>query len=144
MSDIVFEDISWHEAVKRTAAPGVDLITVGTEIPNPTSVMHSRKLKALMSEWRKEYDQIILDTPPFGMITDSAPVIQRMADGIVLVARFKATDSTQLRETAESLEHIRARVIGTVLTAYKHGESRDYYTRGDDSSRYEAYAESVG
>jgi Mrp family chromosome partitioning ATPase len=119
----------------------VDLITVGTEIPNPTSVMHSRKLKALMSEWRKEYDQIILDTPPFGMITDSAPVIQRMADGIVLVARFKATDSTQLRETAESLEHIRARVIGTVLTAYKHGESRDYYTRGDDSSRYEAYAE---
>jgi capsular exopolysaccharide synthesis family protein len=144
IAEIFYDKCSLNEAIRPTIAPGVHLISVGENIPNPAAVMQSRKLRELIDRVKKEFDHVIVDTPPYGVITDAAPVMQK-ADGIILVARFGDTQVNELNHTVENLNRIRANVLGTALTAYRHKQSADYYYYNeytyDSYQAYEAYQE---
>ncbi|NBB77378.1 MAG: polysaccharide biosynthesis tyrosine autokinase, partial [Bacteroidetes bacterium] len=127
LAEIFYENFEMDLTIKKTMAPGVDVITSGGKIPNPSALMHSQKMSHFLDEVKSKYDHIILDTPPFGVITDAAPMIRNMADGIVLVAKFNDTEMNELNHAVQNLKCINANVIGVVLTAYKHKKSRDYY-----------------
>jgi len=144
IAEIFYDDKSKASAIKPTLAPGLHIITAGRSIPNPSAVMQSEKLRNFLDGLKEKYDHIIVDTPPYGVITDSAPMMQH-ADGIILVAKFGETQMNELNHTVENLKRIRANVIGTVLTAYRHKKSADYYYYNEytyDSYRaYEEYQE---
>jgi Mrp family chromosome partitioning ATPase len=80
-----------------------------------------------------------VDSAPYGIITDSAPIMS-MADGVVLVVRFGVAESGQLDQTLENLKRIRAGILGTVLTGYDHEQSSDYYyTSNTYYNSYKSY-----
>lgn len=142
----VFYDSKPSEiAIKPTIAPGVHLLTAGRSIPNPAAVMQSAKLRDLLNSVKESYDHVIIDTPPYGVITDAAPLM-KMADAVVIVTRFGETQTNELTHTIENLKRINANIAGTVVTAYKHRESADYYYSNeytyDTYSAYEEYQES--
>ena len=132
--EVLFEDVTLEEAIKPSAARNIDLLTAGKKTPNPSAINQSESLRTLIEELKNRYDHILIDTAPYGIITDAAPMM-RLADGIVVSAKFNLTKETQLVHTLENLERIHARVLGTVLTAFDHHKSSDYYY-GNDSYYY--------
>lgn len=139
--EYLFGDVALDEAVRPSSVvPGVDILTAGREAPNPTMITQSRKFRELILSLQKEYDHILIDTPPYGIITDSAPMIQ-LADGVIVVSQFAVTKVNELDSTLENLNRINARVLGTVLNGYKHAESADYYNTASNQYyyNYEAY-----
>jgi Mrp family chromosome partitioning ATPase len=84
---------------------------------------------------KDDYDHIIIDSPPFGIISDAAPLIGE-ADGVILVARFNQTKDPELDLTIDNLKKVKANVIGTVMTAFDPKKSTGYYY----SSYYYKYA----
>jgi capsular exopolysaccharide synthesis family protein len=145
IAELFYDKATEEDAIRPTAAPGVDIITSGQKIPNPSAVLHSKKMVEFINELKEEYDHIIIDSPPYGVITDAAPLIQHAADGILLVAQFGETQVNELNHTVENLQQIRADVLGSVLTAYRYKESRDYYYYNeytyDSYQAYEDYKE---
>jgi capsular exopolysaccharide synthesis family protein len=145
ISELFYDKATRQQAIRETAAPGVDILTSGQKIPNPSAVMHSKKMAEFINSLKKEYDHIIIDSPPYGIITDAAPLIQTVADGILLVAQFGETQVNELNHAVENLKRIRADVLGSVLTAYRYKESRDYYYYNeytyDSYQAYEDYKE---
>ncbi|MCG2591077.1 GumC family protein [Rhodohalobacter sulfatireducens] len=145
IAELFYDKATEEDAIRSTAAPGVDIITSGQKIPNPSAVLHSKKMVEFINELKNEYDHIIIDSPPYGVITDAAPLIQHAADGILLVAQFGETQVNELNHTVENLQQIRADVLGSVLTAYRYKESRDYYYYNeytyDSYQAYEDYKE---
>jgi Mrp family chromosome partitioning ATPase len=75
---------------------------------------------------QQQYDRVILDTAPFGIITDSASFMKR-ADGVVVVTRFGQTDTGELEHTLAQLDRIEAGVTGTVLNGFDAEQSSDQY-----------------
>jgi len=146
IAEIFYDDQSKNSAIKPTIAPGLHIITSGKSIPNPAALLQSERMKNFMNQLKDRYDHIIVDTPPYGVITDSAPMMQHVADGVILVSKFGETQINELYHTVDNLKKIRAKVIGTVLTAYKHRESADYYYYNeytyDSYHAYEEYQES--
>ena len=145
IGDLFYGDEELKNAIHSTVAPGVDVLTSGRSIPNPSAVMQSSKMRGLIESLKKNYDHVIVDTPPFGVITDAAAML-KMADAVVVVAKFGNTETNELNHTLENLNRIRANVIGTVLTAFDYQESADYYYSGrygyyDTYQAYEAYQE---
>ena len=140
LTGLFYKDLALEEAVVQTLAPAVHLITSGKEVANPAAVTQSRKLRNLVEALRKEYDHIIIDTPPYGIITDAAPLMQ-YADGVIVASRFNDTRSFELEQTLENLEQINADILGTVLTAYKHQKSREYYYYNYKYNTYKQYEE---
>lgn len=125
LSDVLFDPTK--NVLINTVAPNVDLITVGHKTPEPASVLDSKRLKQLIDKYRSEYDHIILDTAPYGIISDSASLL-RLIDGIVLVSRFNITTKRELKYTLEGLNHLNADVLGIVLNAFDPKKSTDYYS----------------
>lgn len=125
--EMLFETEGFDTTIKETIAPNVDLITVGKKSPEPATVLDSRRLKTVLENLKDRYDHIILDTAPYGIISDSASLV-RLTDGIIVAARFGVTAKKELDFTLEGLEQLNAEILGLVLNAFDPKKSNDYYT----------------
>ena len=79
----------WH--------PGLDVIASGPIPPNPTELLLSSRLDELMTELREQYEYILMDTVPYGVVAD-AQVVSRVADLCVYVIRERYMDRRLLPE----------------------------------------------
>lgn len=144
LMEMVFDDIPEEDTVRQSVAPNVYVLTAGRRPPNPSSVMQSKKLRDKIEELKTKFDHVIIDSAPYGIITDAAPMM-RLADGVVLVVRFGTTQTNELNQTIENLKRVRVNIIGTVLMAYDHESSTDYYYTSQYSyynyKQYEEYVE---
>lgn len=138
--ELFFDDEIASSVIKPTAAPGVHVITSGRRINNPSAVLQSAKMRSLIDELKERYDHVILDTAPYGVITDAAALMKK-ADGVLLTTRFKETKLNELFHTLENLNRIHANIIGYVITAYQHKKSADYYYTDYTYDTYQAYEE---
>jgi len=111
--------------VVPTAVSNLFFIPAGPVPPNPAELLSSARMKQLLGELAKEYDHIILDSPPLLSITD-ATVLSVMVDGVVLVVRFGKTTREVLRHMRQMLHNVNARVLGVVLNGVALN-SVDYY-----------------
>jgi capsular exopolysaccharide synthesis family protein len=138
--ELFYDDEKLPSIVKPTAAPGVHVITTGRRINNPSAVLQSAKMKTLIEDLKSKYDYVLLDTAPYGVITDAAALMKK-ADGVVLATRFKETKLNELFHTIENLNRIHANIIGYVITGYQHTKSADYYYSDYTYDSYQAYEE---
>ncbi|HVW77088.1 MAG TPA: polysaccharide biosynthesis tyrosine autokinase [Alloacidobacterium sp.] len=112
------------------SVPGLHIVCGGTVPPFPADLLGSHKMRSLISEWRNEYEFVVLDGPPILPVTDSV-VLSRLCDAVLLVARHSATEKkavqrsyqTLLRQLPEGVS------LGTVLNAVPPTSSAflDYY-----------------
>src|SRR5690625_7945064 len=123
MIEYFYDDLTLEEVIKSTAAPGVDLITSGRRIQNPSAVVQSEKMKNLLEILKTRYDHIVMDTAPYGVVTDGAVMMKR-ADGIVLISKFNDTRVNEMSHNLENLIKIQCRILGGLITAYHILRSR--------------------
>jgi non-specific protein-tyrosine kinase len=86
------------------------------------------KFESLLVELRKQYDKIIIDSPPLLPVTDAA-VLAPLVDGVVVFVRAGSTKQSQLRAAFGALESVSARVLGVVFNMIPIG-TRDYVNYG--------------
>ena len=84
--------------------PGLDVIPSGPVPPNPGELILSRRLRTLIAELRTEYDIIILDTPPVGLVADALQ-LKDLPQATMYVVRAGYTRLPQLKV----IEEIRSR-----------------------------------
>jgi len=141
--------------IPSTILPDLFILPAGTPPPNPAELLASTKMKNVLEELRKQYDHIVIDSPPTLSVTD-AVVMSTSADAVVLVIRSGHTTKPALRRARDILLQVNARVCGVLVNAvdlsspdyYYHYEyqgkyGRDYYQE-DASSDSEQPATSSG
>jgi capsular exopolysaccharide synthesis family protein len=141
--DILFasSEIDVHSFIHKSVIDNVFVLTAGNRPTNPAEINRSKKLRNLIQKLRYEFDYIILDTPPYGIITDAAPLI-KLADGAVVVVKFNQTKGSELDHTLDSLVKINTNIIGTTMTAFDPKKSSGYYyTDYSYAYAYESYKE---
>lgn len=139
VSDWLFSEQELEDVIKPSVIPNVSIITSGRKVPNPANMVQSKRMKELIQELKQRYDYVYIDAPPYGIITDAAPLM-RQCDGVILMARFMQTQIGQLDHTVENLNAINANVIGCVLGAYDPKKSTGYgYTESYYKYSYKSY-----
>jgi len=126
VSSCLFDGVSRKEATVASLVEGLDVISAGPEPTRPGLAVNSTKMLALIDELRAEYDYVLIDTPPYGIITDAAPLI-RVADGVMALTRFNVTTTPELEQLLDNLRGIRADVAGTILMDYDPETASGYY-----------------
>jgi capsular exopolysaccharide synthesis family protein len=74
------------DVIQETTNPYLDILSSGAVPPNPSELIHSKKMEEVIEELKKSYDIVILDTPPSGLVTD-AQLLMRMSDSVIYVVR---------------------------------------------------------
>jgi succinoglycan biosynthesis transport protein ExoP len=115
ISDMVLDPSNVAAGVKTLSQiPNLSVITGGTVAPNPSELLGSRTMRELLDQFRKQYDRIILDSPPFLAFSDPL-VLSRMADGVLLVVWGGVTSRDSIRKTTQAIAGINGKIIGVVL-----------------------------
>ena len=120
--------------IPSTILPELFILPAGTPPPNPAELLASTKMKDALEELRKQYDHIVIDSPPTLSVTD-AVVISTSADAVVLVIRSGHTTKPALRRARDILLQVNARVCGVLVNAVDLN-SPDYYYHYEYQGKY--------
>lgn len=91
----------------------VHLLRAGAAPANPTQLIESQRMTELLYELDREYDLVVIDTPPATVLPDAIPLMGHV-DAVVVVAGLGRDTRDALRELRERLEQVDAPLIGAV------------------------------
>jgi capsular exopolysaccharide synthesis family protein len=109
--------------------PSLFVITAGPTPPNPAELLSSDPIVELFAELRRQFDFILMDSPPAITVTDSL-ILAAHADGVILVAHGGVTTRESLRHARKLMASVHARMIGVVLNNVdiRSADYRYYYS----------------
>jgi capsular exopolysaccharide synthesis family protein len=111
--DFVVDDKDIHDLIIHDGS-GIDLLLTGNRLSYPHIVLQSQKVINMVNELRKEYDYIVIDTPPVLSVTD-ALIVSKYVDGVIYVAAYNQTRKDNAKAGLEQLQANGAQIIGGVL-----------------------------
>lgn len=132
LSNVLVDHDLLEQAILHTKVPNLDVITAGEIPPNPSELLGSKRMTALLEELRQVYHYIILDTPPVNMVTD-AVVLASRSDGVLFVVRAGHSERGSVRDAIEQLEYAKVKIMGYVLNGV------DPERGGYGSGKYKKY-----
>ena len=130
LSNVLAGQATVDEVLQPWGRGGLTVLPSGSLPPNPSELLGSNSMVALLSDLKKRFDVILLDSPPLLPVTD-AVILAAHADGAILVARYGSTSRHQVALAASYLAKVDARVLGCVLNMTQ--------SRGNDSYGYQSY-----
>lgn len=136
---------SVEEAIYKEPNTGLHVLMTRTKERdakiNAADVLASERFRQLIKDLCKEYDLVVLDTPPTLVVTD-ARIISELADAVVFAVKWDSTPRAAVQEGIRELTSVNAKMIGVVMTlvneqraskyaydgySYYKGQYRDYY-----------------
>jgi capsular exopolysaccharide synthesis family protein len=125
LTNLIVGEDDPSEFCQSTQVERVDVLTSGPIPPNPSELLGRPRMREILRRLRDRYDQIIVDTPPIGAVTDAA-VIATMVDGVILVVHAGKTRRQIVSRGIEQLRYINAPIIGVILNNLHLGRGRYY------------------
>jgi receptor protein-tyrosine kinase len=92
------------------------VLPAGVRPPSPEQLLNRRIFPSILTELKKQFDVLILDTPSTEDNDDALVIAERAANTIVLAHKNK-TRSQELARLIDDLNAIKTNVIGTILRA---------------------------
>jgi succinoglycan biosynthesis transport protein ExoP len=126
------------ELCRTTRVPNLSLLSSGTGSEEVVELLHSPIVGDLLGRLSRDFDMILIDTPPMLHMAD-ARIIARQADGAILVLRAASTSREQAEDARNLFDHDRVRLVGTILNRFDpSAEGRSGYY-----SSYYRYKEQI-
>ena len=105
LSNYLVGECELNDAMVRDTPFGFDLLRAGTIPPNPGELIHSDKLTQMMSDLREQYDFVVIDTSPIGLVPDAYAVIEQ-CDLCLYVIRCMETNKSFCKQTLEQMKEV--------------------------------------
>lgn len=119
--------------------------TRSTDEANPAEVMASRTVQAFFKWATAHYERVIVDSPPFGLVSDSA-VISTLVGCVIIVCQPEKTRKRSSRYAVRHFVELGANVIGAVVNKVPTGrnspfradnyQDTSYHSKGSDYYRH--------
>ncbi len=135
---------------KTSIHPNWFVLPSGDIPPNPSELLGSQQMEAVLEALREHFDYIIIDLPPVNIVSD-AMSIAGLLTGLVVVIREEYTSKKDLEQCFRQIRLSDVKVLGCVMNgseqgggAYgkygKYGKYKRYkYYKYYKSRKYEAY-----
>ena len=107
----------------------LSIMPAGKPDPDPMGILTSTRMHELVDRIKMDFEWIILDSPPVGLLSD-AHLLSAIADVVVLIVRAAYTPHADIRKAVDELGH--ERIAGVVLNLADPPKSLgryDYYAR---------------
>jgi tyrosine-protein kinase Etk/Wzc len=118
LADLIALEKPFEELVHRAVLPRLDVLARGVAPSNPSELLMSRRFTHFVGEVAKQYDVVLIDTPPVLAVADVGSLGQ-LAGSAFLVVRQGSTTVAQIKESAKRLAHVGVTLDGLVLNGVK-------------------------
>ena len=94
-------------------ARGIDLLPSGSIPGNAAGLLESSRMETLMTEAESQYDLVVIDTPPVGLVTNVVPILRR-AQATLVVGRIGQLSRDDAQKLRDQLDLVNAPVHGLI------------------------------
>lgn len=108
---------------------GIDVLPAGYSPANPSELLGSERMRAILRALAQSYDYVLCDSAPINAVTDGI-ALGRYMDGAILVVSHNNVTRDAVVTAKNQLESINLPILGTVLNRYvpdkAAGKEHDY------------------
>jgi capsular exopolysaccharide synthesis family protein len=105
------------EVIITTKIPNLDLILSGPVPPNPSELLINGILEDMMIQLKNDYDYVIIDSPPVGMVSDALELF-KYSDAIIYVVRQNYTEKGMMSMIDDKYKNKEVTNISYVLNDF--------------------------
>lgn len=116
----------------RNESGRLAFIPSGPLPPNPSELLASTQMTALLDRVGAQFDYVLIDSPPVLLVADALE-LARDADGVIVVVRHGHASSDEARELRATVERLGLNLVGAVMTDVE--PVRQYGAYGDQPAR---------
>lgn len=135
LSEVIGQFVDFEDAVNRSVVPCLDILTSGAIPPNPSELIGSSSFTSFMSLVKNQYDYIILDTPPVGVVTDTLLLKDHIA-GYVMIVREKVTTHGDIERALQAFQLADSKVLGFLKVGCSIQDRKKYKNNNYGYYRY--------
>ncbi|BEM32211.1 tyrosine-protein kinase [Serratia marcescens] len=125
LSDILSQQVSKESSVRKTEVENLDFIPRGTIPPNPSELLMGVRFKELIEWAEKNYDIVMIDTPPILAVTDAA-IIGHNVGTSLMIARFGVNTVKEMEVSIRRFNQNGIDIKGVILNAVEKRASSYY------------------
>ncbi|TFH42471.1 MAG: polysaccharide biosynthesis tyrosine autokinase, partial [Lysobacterales bacterium] len=124
-----------EDCLKKDPQSSVEFLPVRFKTGNPVDILGSVAMERLITEARKNYDLVIIDSAPLLPVNDTR-VLARLVDAALFAVRWEKTPRDAVRNAARVLAEAHAAMPGIVLT---RADSKRFHSYSYGQYGYQAY-----
>lgn len=125
LSDILSAQTTMANSVRKTEIENLDFIPRGQIPPNPSELLMGSRFNELIDWASKNYDIVMIDTPPILAVTDAA-IIGHRAGTSLMIARFASNTVKEIEVSIRRFNQNGIDVKGVILNAVEKRASSYY------------------
>ena len=126
ITNILVENLNVTDYIQDTSIENLRLVTSGPIPPNPSELLGSGKMNALLATLREQADMVLIDVPPVVAVTD-ASVLASQVDGITLVLDSGTVRPEMAQRAKELLTNANGKILGVILNRVEIDDEHAYY-----------------
>lgn len=130
LAELLTEQRSWDQVVRPYEGDpqlSLDVMLAGDEPDNPTELLSSARCKAMLAKASRDYDWVIVDSPPVLAVTD-ASILANTPSDVLFVVGSEINRLQTITKALEQLEVAKASFIGAVLNRARIDRNSFYYS----------------
>lgn len=136
--DVCTDQASIDSVAIKNVHPNLDVIPAGGRAKNPTQILNSKAFEIMVSDLKKRYDRVFIDTPPLAAVSD-ALIVLPLVDGSIFTIFFNKVRRKAAQFAAKKLLEANVPNFGAVLNGLNLAVSGYYYAQYYDKSYKDYY-----
>lgn len=117
---ILAEGAKLKDVLQETVVPGLSVVPAGPLTPNPSGLLASDAMKALLAEITSGFDYVVFDSPPVQPVAD-ALLLGASTDGVVLTVLGGRTSREVVAKARTKLQRANVRILGVLINNLRVG-----------------------
>lgn len=116
LSNLLTSNLKLEDVLQSTSVQGLTVLVRGMVPPSPPDLLGSKRMRETLDALRTRFEFVLIDASPVIGVTD-AEVLSSYCDGVVFVMHSQRTSRFSARQALQTLEGVRAHILGVVLNA---------------------------
>ena len=106
------------------------IMPAGRDISSPMTLIDTPYFDEMLNHLAQQFDLILVDTPPIGIVVDAAEIAKR-CDGAVLVVNYNSTRRRELVDAKHQMEQSGCPILGCILNkvTFDTLSAKKYYNK---------------
>lgn len=123
LADVIMGAANLNQAIKLVNSFNICILADQKGVPNPSELLSTDKMEAIIEEVRKEFDFVLIDTAPASVVTDTS-IIAGFTDAAIIVVREDFSPYSRIRMSIEDIDANGAEIIGCIFNADTSNQSK--------------------